>query len=410
MRGVYLVKRSPFYWLRYYDKHIVSEDVNKRRRSINTKIEVTEADKIRAKKKLKLVGNSQLRKLVSSFKTGLATRNIELESGVRLHRELILSEGYAEFKESRSIPGSKKFIKKKTLINYDIAVNHMISACGDKKIYKYTIEKDFANLLKYFNELKIVHKKIKHENGKEEIIYKKMAQNSKSNYTRSLRALWNYFCEKNYAARNIIEVVESEDVEPNPIPLDEMWSILNTLKDNSNSPHHYNLIYFMFLTGCRPSSAMVQLKEDIDFKRKILRIKNVKTGKKKKKEFYQFPLYPELEKLLLEMKPQGNGRLFDMFKLNEMNYTYPLSFWERTVKVLKNMERISDLYTLKQIRSTTASFFINVLKMDIYTVKKLLDHTDIKITDKHYIKFNISLIRKEMFDVNMNDLLEDDNH
>lgn len=50
----------------------------------------------------------------------------------------------------------------------------------------------------------------------------------------------------------------------------------------------------MFLTGCRPSSEIVQLKKDIDLKEKFITIRNVKTGRRKKKPFYQFPLYPEL--------------------------------------------------------------------------------------------------------------------
>jgi integrase len=405
MKGVYIQKLSPYYWLRYHDKF--AHEPTLKRRSINTKIPITEADKKRFAIKKKPVGNSRLREFVKAFRTGLTTRNVELESGVRLHRELILSEGYTEFKESRSIPGSKKFIKKKTLINYDIAVNHMIAACGDKKIYKYSAEKDYNNLLKYFDELKIVHKTIKHEDGSKEIIYKKMSQNSKSNYTRSLRCLWNYFCDKNYAIMNIIDPVEMEETDPQPIPLDELWTIIGFIKSNNSSPHHYWVIYFMFLTGCRPSSAMVQLKEDIDFKRKIIRIRNVKSGKKKKKEFYQFPLYPELENLLLEVKPQGKGRLFNMIKLNEVNYTYPLTFWDRAVKQLKSAGKISEYYTLKQIRSTTASYFINVMRMDIFTVKKLLDHSDIKVTDQHYIKFNVARIRESLMDFSLNDLIDE---
>lgn len=405
MKGVYIQKLSPYYWLRYHNKFASEQRL--KRRSINTKIPITEADKKRFAAKEKPIGNSRLREFVKAFRTGLITRNVEFESGVRLHRELILSEGYAEFKEIRSIPGSKKFTKKKTLINYDIAVNHMIAACGDKKILKYTAEKDYNNLLKYFDELKLVHKTIKNEDGSKKIIYKKMSQNSKSNYTRSLRSLWNYFCDKNYAAMNIIEPVEMEEADPQPIPLDELWSILKYLQTNEKSPHHYWFIYFMFLTGCRPSSAMVQLKEDLDFKRKILRIKNVKSGKKKKKEFYQFPMYLELEKLLQLMKPQGNGRLFDMIKLNEVNYTYPLTFWERAIKELKNAGKISEYYTLKQIRSTTASYFINIMRMDIFTVKKLLDHSDIKVTDKHYIKFNVAKIREILMDISLNDLIDE---
>jgi integrase len=99
-----------------------------------------------------------------------------------------------------------------------------------------------------------------------------------------------------------------------------------------------------------------------------------------------------------------------MFKLNELNYTYPLSFWERGIKILKQGKLIREYYTLKQIRSTAASFLINVLKMDIYTVKKLLDHTNVGITDKHYIELNLNEVRKDMDDIELEDLLNTDKY
>jgi len=406
MRGVYLVERSPFYWIRYYDKY--EQNANRKRKSLNTKIEVTEADKRRKEKGLKLIGTGKLRDQVNSFRNGLALRNIELQSGIKFQFDLLLSEGYAEFKKVRTVPSSRKQIKQKTILNYDIAVNHMIAACGDKKIYKYSGEKDYVALLQYFDKLKIPGKTFECSNGEKEKTFKKMSINSKSIYTRSLHSLWSYFCDKNYAAKNIIEPVEPEDKDPNPIPLEEMFNIISYFKETTDHPEYYHLVYFMLLTGCRPSSAMVQLKENIDFKRKIITIQNVKTGKKKGKPFYKFPLYQELEKLLTDaqVKPGDTGRLFHHFKLNELNYTYPLSFWERGIKLMKIAKQVSNYHTLKQIRSTTASFLINVLKMDVYTVKKLLDHAHVNVTDKHYIELNVGKVRKEMDDIELEDLLD----
>lgn len=34
--------------------------------------------------------------------------------------------------------------------------------------------------------------------------------------------------------------------------------------------------------------------------------------------------------------------------------------------------------------------------MDIFTVKKLLDHADIKITDRHCVDYNVDVARKEL--------------
>lgn len=386
MKGIYLQQNSPYYWLRYYDK--LEQNPSRKRKSVNTKIPITPADKRRANQKQKLEGTPELRRLVKSFKTGLAERDIQFRSGVKLKKDLKLSEGYEEFKTSRIVPGSKKELKLKTLDNYKIAVDHFINSSGNKLIYKYTAQKDYVALLNYFET-------------------KKLSINSRSIYTRSLRSLWNYFVKQNYTLTNFIEPVDPEDKDPAPIPTDEMYLILEYFKQDKKYPHHYWIVAFMLLTGCRPSSAIMQLKEDIDFKRKYITIRNIKSGRKKRKEFYRFPLYSALQDLIKEMKTKSGdaGRLFDMYSVVPQNYTWPLSFWKRGIKFLKTADKISDEYTLKQIRPTLASFLINILKMDIYTVKKLLDHSDVKVTDKHYIDFDVNAIRKELDDVNLEQLL-----
>ena len=276
------------------------------------------------------------------------------------------------------MPGSKKFLKEKTLTNYKLIVNHFIECCGDLPIYKYQ-ESHYTKLLFYFEE-------------------KDLSKNSRSIYTRSLHALWNFFITKLYTNKNIIESLDPEEKDPAPIPYEDMYTIIKTLRKDDKYPHHYWIVYFMLLTGCRPSSAIVQLKEDIDFTRKQISIRNIKAGERKNKNYYRFPLYKELELLLKEMnvQPGDSGRLFDMYTVAEGNYTWSLSFWKRMSKSLYSANRICRQYTLKQIRPTLASFLINILNMDIFSVKKLLDHANIKVTDKHYVDFNVSKTRKEL--------------
>lgn len=396
MKGVYLQQNSPYYWLRYYDK--LEPDPSRKRKSVNTKIPISTADQRRAQQKKRLEGNPELRRLVKSFKDGLAERDIQARSGVKLKKDLKLSEGYTEFKEVKSVPGSRGQIKTKTIKSYDLAVDHFIKSCGDKKIYKYT-DKDYQSLLYYFEHRKIPGKTKR--NKKNEILeteYKPMSMNSRAIYTRSLHAIWNYFIEKNYTAKNVIEVIRQEKTNPEPIDHEDMFTILQYLKEEKDYPHQYQVIYFLLLTGCRPSSAMVQLKEDIDFKKKIIKIQNVKTGQRKGDQYYKFPLYKELEQLLKEMKvkPEDQGRLFDMYAEVPGNYTSPLSFWKRKIGFLVKAKKISREYNVKQIRPTLASFLINNLGMDIFTVQKLLDHSDIKVTDKHYVDFNLGTVRKNL--------------
>jgi len=86
----------------------------------------------------------------------------------------------------------------------------------------------------------------------------------------------------------------------------------------------------------------------------------------------------------------------EQFAVVPEHYTWPLSFWKRAANRLFELKLIHAKYTLKQIRPTLATYLINVYNMDIYDVKRLLDHTDIKITDKHYISYNTQRVRKDM--------------
>jgi integrase len=95
-----------------------------------------------------------------------------------------------------------------------------------------------------------------------------------------------------------------------------------------------------------------------------------------------------------------------MYSVVPEHYTWPLSFWKRGMASLVKGKKISKAYSLKQIRPTLASYLINKLKMDIYTVKKLLDHSDVKITDNHYIDFRVDNVRKELDEIELNNFIK----
>lgn len=411
MRGVYIQPRSPFYWVRFYDKH--ESDPEKRRKSFCSKIEITAADRRRyeeAKRngqKYKIQGNPQIKEIVGNLRMSLIERDLLQKTGIKLLTKKKLLEGYQEFKESRSVPGSKDQLKEKTIQNYDLAVKHMVDACGNKFISNYTGEKDYVMLLQHFEGINVPGKTvIQVIDGKNKPVktFKKMSMNSRSMYTRALRSLWNFFVEKKYAVFNIIEPIEEDRQEPEPIPLNDMWRIISFFKARNRIPQQHQILLFMAFTGCRPSSAIVQLKEDIDLHHKVIKIKNVKTSKAKSDNFYLFPIFPALEELFKEMgvKKGDTGRLFDYYPVVPENYTYPLQFWDRGLENLLAGRLIAKHYTIKQIRSTTANLLIDVLKLDLYDVQKLLDHSNVKITEKNYLRLNLKRVREELYDFSLN--------
>jgi integrase len=396
---VYVQDKSPYYWIRIYDK--LEEDKKNRARSINSKIRITPGDLKRIAEakakgtKVVLRGNEEIKRLAEMLRKELNLRFIEMTAKVKLERSPLLSEALEHFILSRSVPGKTEQLAHKSLANYRTAVQYFINACGDREPFRYT-KKDYDLLLYFFESVTVNNpspKKLKP--GELPPVTHGLSTTTRAIYVRTLKALWNHFIKERVVYNQIFGNLKVVNRDPETIPLDEMEIIFDHLKHGSN-PGSYQLVRFLYLTGCRVSSAMVQLREDIDLKTKLIKIVNVKTGARKGNEYYQFPIYPELEDLLIEVgvKPGESGRLFSNFALVNDNYSSPLSFWKRAMKTLLKSGRIRKAYTLKMIRSTAASRFINDLGLDIFQVKKLLDHSDIRVTEKNYINFEMTNIRK----------------
>jgi len=375
-------KNSPYYLIRYYDKNI--PDPKKKRVTTSTKILITKSDLERIKnsngKKVKLLGNREVNSLLRRIEEGLIERNLKFKSNIIFRHQKTLSQGFEIFKREKTVPGDSEALKPGTMVIYRLAKDHFVNVCGDKYIDRYTKESDYYDLLGYFEA-------------------KDMGMQSRGIYTRALKSLWNYFISKGFASENIIKPIKAEDNDPQPIPINEMRLILNHFKKNSSNQYHF--IKLVLLTGTRPSSMMVQRKEWIDLKKKEMKILNVKARKKKK--MYKFPIYPELMELLEEIDINGEGRLFECYTIGKTSYVESLKFWSRTMKLLKKEKAISKRYLMRQLRPTFASYLVNELNIDISTVKELLNHTDIKITDQHYVSKNIAIIREKLGTVKFED-------
>ncbi len=112
---------------------------------------------------------------------------------------------------------------------------------------------------------------------------------------------------------------------------------------------------------------------------------------------YRFPIYEELKVFLKELLStpdnEGKGRLFSNIPVGNHNYTDGIWFWYSELKKLKAAKIISDTYQIKQLRKTFASYLVNELKVDPFIVQKLLDHSDVKISDEHYIELSLETVR-----------------
>ncbi len=370
MKGIYTQQRSPYYWLRYYDQ--LEPEADKKRKSLNTKITITPADKKRiaeARKngqKVQLQGTPDLRKLLKEFRAGLNERNIEAKSGVKIKKSLLFSEGVKEYLFY------KPKLKKSTVDMYNYAANQMIEACGDKKINRYT-KKDYTLLIRHCQN-------------------QKLSEATSAIITRHLHPLWNYFVKNSYALDNIIIKLKTPKGIPKPIHPKELRTILKYYQDKGIAKQE-NTVLFLLFTGMRPSSAVVQDWEWIDLENEMMTVFNVKSNR-----FFLFPIHSELKKLLIKIGVKNKGLVLGY------KATDSLGFFKRDMHKLAISDLISTEYSLYNLRDTFASYLANK-DVDVSNVQELLNHSDIRITQGHYVKMQTKYLKKKIDKVDFKEII-----
>lgn len=385
-------KSSKNYWIKVYDP--LAELEKDKYKSINTNIQLTKADlkiiqkveKIKMENpneriRIKLNGTKETKQLINSIIISLRDRKLQKKLGVNLFQKKKLSEGWQEYKSLKTRIGDINAIKPKTLSSYQSSIDKFIEANGDKCIDEYTNKKDFTEFLKYLANNKT-------KDGRA------FTENSIAIYCRSLRTIWNYFLNENYCDSNIIENLKAENsIAPKSIDLKDMEVILNHLK--SNDVKKYYIIRYLLLTGCRPSSALVQKRSLIDLNKEYMIIRNVKARKLNK--HYSFPLYNSLKDLIMDILRDvpdvNNSDLLFHFLTYKNEYRDALGFWDKEIQYLLDNNLIKERYLIKQIRKTFISYVVNELEMPIYLAQKLANHTSSDVTENNYLDLDIQRLK-----------------
>jgi len=338
----YKRKDSPYYYLRIYKSKNLEPDPKKRRISISTKIPVSRA------------GQKEIKQLVKRINAGFLEKELQAQLGIRIKKQLLLSEGLSEFLKT------KPDLAKKTVEAYELSVTHLIRCCKDKYIHNY-FDKDYIDFINYFNK-------------------KGFSEASKSIFTRHLSALWNYFVKQGYAEKNIIIKVKSNKTNAIPISYMDMQHLLIYYKEKNFK--QYAIVYFLLLTGFRPSTALTLQWENIKLDQGYIRAKNVKG----KRDFI-FPIHKELKNLLIEIGPKKKGKVFEYKRADS------LRFFRKDTKKLFLRGVIGNQYTIYQLRNTFSSWLANK-GVDIGALQTLLDHTDERVTKKHYTTYELNYLKK----------------
>ena len=203
-----------------------------------------------------------------------------------------------------------------------------------------------------------------------------------NHHIKNLKAFLNFCIKKRYYTREDFEsltfIKQSESIRDITVDENDYKKLIKECKDNDFK------LYIMSLweTGCRPNEIIVLKKSDIDFKNGTAKIYQNKT-KKYKTVYLTDELLTIFNRLQTDYIFQGH---------NKNSAHYSIKF-----RKLRNDLDMNKEYCLYAFRHSFGTRMLNKTK-DIHLVSKLLGHSDISITAKHYINRSDADIREKLME------------
>lgn len=170
------------------------------------------------------------------------------------------------------------------------------------------------------------------------------------------------------SARNNFKQIKIPDAEPPEwLTEDEIAILLDTPDKELQA-----FLKFLLHTGCRRNEALGLSWDDVDLERKqiVVRGEIGKMGKRR-----TVPINTALQEVLSNMPGKRNGQLFPLYTPNQVSMKFRR--WAKQI----GLHGKASLHTL---RSTFACHLIRQ-GVDIYVVSRLLGHSSVRVTEKHYV-------------------------
>jgi integrase len=170
------------------------------------------------------------------------------------------------------------------------------------------------------------------------------------------------------SVRNNFKQIKIPDTEPPKwLTEDEIAVLLNTPDQEFQA-----FLKFLLYTGCRRNEALGLTWDDIDLERKqiVIRGEIGKMGKRR-----TVPVNTVLREVLSNIPGPHHGLLFPNYAPNQVSMKFRR--WAKQI----GMHEKASLHTL---RSTFACHLIRQ-GVDIYVVSRLLGHSSVRVTEKHYV-------------------------
>ena len=249
---------------------------------------------------------------------------------------------------------------------------------NDERRFKIYLEKDFGN--KEPDE--ITHFDIKRLRLK--LTKKKLKPATVRHALEVLRRLSNFAVKHNLCSGIpfVIEMPQVNNIQTEDLTSEQIGKLLHVLNEESDI-QAANLVRFALFTGMRRGEIFNLKWSDINFRKKIINIRNPKGG-----QDVTIPLNESTEKVLTMHPKIGSDYVFPGLKGGRRNNcTRPM----RRIKEKANLP--DDFRMFHGLRHVYASQLASSGKVDLYTLQTLMTHKSPLMTQRYAHLRNETLIQ-----------------
>lgn len=212
-----------------------------------------------------------------------------------------------------------------------------------------------------------------------------------NSYLRCIRAFFNWAYNKQYMNTKLqFNLLRVQETNKKTFSDDNLFMLLkkpDLNKCNFSTYRDWVIINFILATGCRRGTIINILNEDIYIAEEYFEI-----NKSKNKKSQLLPIATSLKPILIEYMSVRGGEPSDFLfctvygtKLNNSHLSHSIAKYCTS--------RGSDVKSIHALRHTFAKKAIIDCHMDVFRLKKMLNHSSIKTTEQYVAMYDEELLK-----------------
>lgn len=181
-----------------------------------------------------------------------------------------------------------------------------------------------------------------------------------------------------------MELPESAEPRHRRVSDDELVDIFSRIDDGRVKA----AILFAVLTSLRRGEIVSLRWEDVDFKRKVVRLRKPGFVKKTKVHERDVPLLPGAIKILRDLQPQKRGQIFPVAAA-DLSHAW------------RNAADKAEIYDarLHDCRREAISRLVETCRLTVHEVVLFSGHSDIRTLEKHYLRLDPAVMASRLADL-----------